>query len=85
MQFDRTRITIRERSFLDIMDLALQVIREHAWPLTVALAAGIVPFAVLNGWLLNGVVESMLEIDLSYDTGDFVASCSATRACSCCW
>lgn len=74
MQFDKTRIAIRERSFLDIMDLALQVIRKHAWPLTIALAAGIVPFAVLNGWLFNNWIQDMLDIDLTYDTGQFAGS-----------
>jgi hypothetical protein len=74
MQFDKTRITVRERSFVDIMDLALQVIREHAWPLAVALAVGIVPFAVLNGWVLNYWVVTTLEIDPDYDQFEYNSS-----------
>lgn len=66
MQFDNTRITIRERNFLDIMDLSLQVVREHARPLVLALAAGIVPFALLNIWLLGELVDSFLETDSNY-------------------
>lgn len=66
MQFDKTRITIRERNFLDILDLSLQVVREHARPLLLALVAGIVPFALLNIWLLGGLVESFLETDSNY-------------------
>src|SRR4051794_26586320 len=69
MQFDKTRIAIRERNFLDILDLALLVIREHARPLAIALAVGIVPFALLNAWLLSDMVDSVLEIDAIYDSG----------------
>ena len=74
MQFDKTRIVVRERNFLDILDLALMVIREHARPLAVSLAAGIVPAALLNTWLLNGLVESLLEIDATFNVGELVAS-----------
>lgn len=72
MQFDKTRIAIRERSFLDILDLALQVIREHARPLALWLAAGIVPFALLNTLLLGGLVESTLELEVTYDFAEMV-------------
>jgi hypothetical protein len=53
MNYDRTMIVIRERSFMDLLDLALLVVREY--PVTVGLAAafGIVPFAALNCWLLS--------------------------------
>jgi hypothetical protein len=53
MMDDRTLIQIRERSFLDLLDLALLVIRDR--PLSVGLAAlaGIAPFAALNLWLLS--------------------------------
>jgi hypothetical protein len=46
-------IVIRERSFMDLLDLALLVVREY--PITVGLAAavGIAPFAALNVWLLS--------------------------------
>lgn len=53
MQFDKTRIAIRERDLLDLFDLSLQIIRVHAWPLFVTSALGIVPFALLNYWLLS--------------------------------
>jgi hypothetical protein len=51
MSYDRTMIVIRERSFMDLMDLALLVVRAH--PVTIGLAAfcGIAPFAALNYWL----------------------------------
>ncbi len=49
---DQNRIVIRQRSFVDILDLALRVIRAHAGPLGLSLAVGIVPMALLNAWLL---------------------------------
>lgn len=54
MQLDKTRISIRERSFIDILDLALAVLREHAGPLSLALLIGAVPVALFNHWLLSG-------------------------------
>lgn len=56
MQLDKTRIAIRERSFIDILDLALAVLRDHAGPLTVALLVGAVPVALFNHWLLGGML-----------------------------
>ena len=41
MQLDKTRIAIRERSFPDLLDLALRVIREHSLPLMATLAIGL--------------------------------------------
>ena len=60
MQFDKTRIIVRERSYLDIMDLALWVVRDHAWPLLVTLFLGAVPAAALNIWLLGGDMIDVL-------------------------
>jgi hypothetical protein len=53
MIYDRTMIVIRERSFMDLLDLALLVVREYPATLGLAAAAGILPFAVLNFWLLS--------------------------------
>jgi hypothetical protein len=53
MQLDKTRVAIRERSFIDILDLALAVLREHAGPLCLAWLAGAVPAALFNYWLLS--------------------------------
>ena len=55
MQLDRNRIVIRERGWLDLLDLALCLIRVYAWPLAVSLAVGVVPAMVFNVWLLAGV------------------------------
>ncbi len=52
MQLDRNRIVIRERGWLDLLDLALRLVRVYAWPLTAALVAGVLPAMLLNAWLL---------------------------------
>ncbi len=62
MELDKTNIVIRQRSYLDIMDLALRVIRAHAGPLLVALLAGILPLALLNAWLLADLAEADPEM-----------------------
>jgi len=48
MQLDKTYIAIRERDFMEIMDLSLHVVKRFAGPLLVALLCGIVPVAVLT-------------------------------------
>lgn len=58
VQLDKTRIVIRERGFLEIMDLALAVIRGHAWPLLAAWLAGTVPLSLLNHALLRDALWS---------------------------
>ena len=57
MAYDRTLIQIRERTFLDILDLSLVVIRR--WPRILGLAAlaGILPFALFNHWLFSADSE----------------------------
>jgi hypothetical protein len=53
MAYDRMLVQIRERSFLDVLDLALVVVRHR--PITIGLAAlaGIAPFAALNAMLTS--------------------------------
>lgn len=58
MQLDKTRIAIRERSFAELLDLSLHVLREHAGPLALAFLAGVAPLALFNYWLLGGVLAS---------------------------
>ena len=62
MQLDKTRITIRERSYVDILDLALRVIRTYAGPLLVAGAVGVVPLMLANSWLLADLQEADFEL-----------------------
>jgi hypothetical protein len=59
MLYDRTLIQIRERSFLDLMDLALLVVRRRPGSLFLAAAAGMAPFALLNQWVLNDLEENI--------------------------
>lgn len=67
MQLDKTRIAIRERSYVDILDLALSVLREHSGPLMAALAVGTLPAAVFNYWLLSGLIR-----ESSFDASDVI-------------
>ena len=53
MTYDRTLIVIRERSFLDLLDLALVVVRDRPVVLGLTALVGIAPFAALNVWLLS--------------------------------
>jgi hypothetical protein len=53
MAHDRTLVQIRERSYLEVLDLALVVIRHRPWSLGLAALAGILPFAALNARLTS--------------------------------
>jgi len=53
MLYDRTLIQIRERSFLDLLDLSLYVIRSRPIILGLTALIGIAPWAALNYWLLS--------------------------------
>jgi hypothetical protein len=53
MTDDRTLVQIRERSFLDLLDLSLLLVRQRPWAVLVSAFVGIVPFAALNAWLLS--------------------------------
>jgi hypothetical protein len=48
VELDQARIAIRERSWLDNLDLALQVIRTHGAAVLTSSALGIVPMFVVN-------------------------------------
>lgn len=60
MQLDQTRILIRERSFGEILGLALQVTRAGAGWLLLLWLLGSLPFALLNGFLLYEVLVDEL-------------------------
>jgi len=55
LQLDKTRIVIRERGFLEILDLSLGILREYPAPLLLAFTLGTIPFAVLNYVLLGSL------------------------------
>jgi hypothetical protein len=50
---DRTLIQIRERSFLDLLDLALVVVRRRPLTLGLAALAGVAPCAAINAYLTS--------------------------------
>lgn len=51
MALDQTLIQIRERSFPDLLDLALVLVRNRPLTLGLAALAGIAPCVALNAWL----------------------------------
>jgi hypothetical protein len=48
-----TLIAVRERDLLELLDLTILVFRSRPGPLLLAAAAGTIPFALLNGFLVN--------------------------------
>lgn len=57
MSFGRTLIQIRERSFLDLLDMTLVVLRRRPLTLGLAALAGIAPLAAANAWLLSMLAD----------------------------
>jgi hypothetical protein len=51
LALDRTLIQIRERSFLELLDLAIVVVRQRPWALGMTAALGITPWAALYAGL----------------------------------
>jgi hypothetical protein len=74
MATDRTLVQIRERSMLDLLDLALLVVRRKPGALALAAALGIAPWAALDAWLLRlpdfpaGVVPLLLYWEVPWAT-----------------
>ena len=59
MQLDRTNVAIRERTLLEICDLAMQVVRGFSPTLLVMLAVGILPLAIVKRVQLGWMVEDL--------------------------
>jgi hypothetical protein len=53
LAFDRTLVQIRERTYLDILDLALVVLRRRPLTLGLAAVAGCAPWMALNAWIVE--------------------------------
>lgn len=66
MELDKTSIVIRERGYLDILDLALRVIRAHARPLLLTMAVGMAPMMLLNTWLLADHAQPDTETGIPF-------------------
>ena len=68
MQLDRTRIAIRERGILDLLDLSLQVTRAFWGPLLLIATICVIPAITLNhlliGWMADiPYGEEMTEVE----------------------
>ena len=89
MQLDKTRITIRERDYVDILDLALRIVRAGGWPLAIALVLGAAPMMALNAWLLSGLGAGLGATGFaSAQTGDTAGlpnSAISIRSQKHCW
>lgn len=70
MQLDNTRISIRERSLAEVLDLALHVIREFFQPWLGTSLLAMVPLALVNYALIGWMADSTY---VSYEDGDFPA------------
>lgn len=57
MAVERTLVQIRERTYLDILDLTLVVIRHRPLTIGATAALGIAPWALLNWFIMAGVEE----------------------------
>ncbi len=64
MQLDKTRLVVRERSYVELLDLALLVIRHHALVWAALLVIGTAPMIALNAWLLYEWVQYFVEASL---------------------
>ena len=63
MQLDKTRIAIRERSLLELLDLALHVVVEYRWPWLVTSLIFAMPLALINDILIRGMGEFAYQQD----------------------
>jgi len=70
LQLDKTRLAIRERSILEIFDVAVRLWVEELPNLLIALAIGALPMAVLNYYMLADLVDlQYLEAGIWLDEG----------------
>ena len=65
MQFDQTSIAIRERSSLEVFDLAANVIVRHLQPIMVLLFLNAMPFVVLDYYLIGWMTDVSFSVELS--------------------
>ncbi len=57
MILNQTLVQIRERSLVDVLDLALVVVRRRGFTLALAAMLGITPFAAFNAWFFASLPE----------------------------
>jgi hypothetical protein len=63
VKLDQTFIAIRERSVLEIFDLALQVVRQHCFNLICLLAVGALPWVAIDWILIGWMVDARVPVD----------------------
>lgn len=61
MDLDHTLIQIRERTYLELLDLALVVVRQRPKEIVPAALVGVAPFAALNVWLISHADVSIAQ------------------------
>ncbi len=66
MRLDRTKIAIRERSLLDILDMSLRVMMTFGKPLLCCFVVFVAPLMLLNWWLLSGMTEVGETVDANF-------------------
>ncbi len=65
MQFDQTSIAIRERSSLEIFDLAANVLVRNIQPIMILLFLNAAPLALLDYYLINWMTDVSFSYELS--------------------
>ena len=63
---EQTLVQIRERSPVDLLDLALVVVRRKPGTLALASLVGIAPFAAFNAWLFQAILEMPPIVPLTF-------------------
>lgn len=66
MQLDRTRISIRERTWSERLDLALHVLGTYLGPLSLAALCGMGPWLLANAWLLSAAGADVAREPFAY-------------------
>jgi hypothetical protein len=61
MDLDRHSIVVRPRSYLEILDLSLAILRGHGGALLAAVLPGVLAAMALNAWLLGLLFEPATE------------------------
>jgi hypothetical protein len=67
VQLDSTRITVRERTLGEILDLALHVMREYFQPWLATTLLAVIPLALINYALIGWMADSTY---VSYEDGE---------------
>lgn len=66
MKFDQTYIAIRKRKLLEIVDLSFHVIRDYFAPLSILWLLGVIPFMLLNWWLIGWMASDYYDGEMLF-------------------